>query len=448
VSSKISTRQLILFALPNFALAALFFPLVTILPNFYAKYTQASLVAIGSVLLFTRLFDAISDPLIGYLSDKTRSRWGRRKPWVAAGTLVLLIPAYNLFNPPPDAGAGYYFGWAVLLYLGWTMIQIPYFAWSTELARGYQQRTRISGFIALSGAFGALVFIVAPLALKPIFGTTEYTPEVMGFLSTSLLGVMLVLMMITLSRCETGAQVTTQRVSLKGMWQSVLANKPFWFYAGSFAAGGMGTGITLSVLVVYIDNYLHLAASLPLILGAYSLSALAGVSLIVQLIKKIDKHHCWALCWFISAAVPPFFLFLVPGEGALLPMIFGLVILGVASAGNMVMPVALLGDVIDYDIAKTQVNRSANYFSLNALLTKGNVAIGGGLAFYVLAAFGYEVGSDNDQVATNGLLFVALILPSIFSIIAGVILWFFPINRKQHAFILEKIEQHAAQDLQ
>jgi Na+/melibiose symporter-like transporter len=210
----------------------------------------------------------------------------------------------------------------------------------------------------------------------------------------------------------------------------------------------MGTGITLSVLVVYIDNYLHLAASLPLILGAYSLSALAGVSLVVQLTKRIDKHRCWALCWFISAAVPPFFLFLVPGESALLPMIAGLVILGIASAGNMVMPIALLGDVIDYDIFKTQVNRSANYFSFNALLTKGNVAIGGGLAFYLLAAFGYEVGSDNSQGATNGLLFVALILPSIFSIIAGAILWFFPINRKRHAVILEAIEQRAAQDFQ
>ena len=133
---------------------------------------------------------------------------------------------------------------------------------------------------------------------------------------------------------------------------------------------------------------------------------------------------------------------------SLFKMIIGLIILGVASAGNMVMPIALLGDVIDYDIFKTQVNRSANYFSLNALLTKGNVALGGGLAFYLLAAFGYEVGSDNSQGATNGLLFVALVLPSTFSIIAGAILWFFPINRKRHAVILEVIEQRAEHEFQ
>lgn len=447
MAKRINTRQLIIFALPNFALSALFFPLVVILPNFYAKYTQASLVAIGSVLLFTRLFDAVSDPLIGYLSDKTQSRWGNRKPWIAAGTTILVIPAFYLFNPPSDAEASYYFGWALLLYLGWTMIQIPYFAWSTELVRNYEQRTRVSGFLALFGALGNMVFIVAPLALVTFFGTSEYTPKMMFSLSTSLISLMVLLIIITLLTSKTGDVVASKRISMRGMLQSVRNNKPFWIYASAFAAGGIGTGITLSVLAIYIDHYLTLAASLPILLGAYTLAAFIGIPLVVQIIKHIDKQYCWALCWFISALIPPFFLFLDPGESALIPLLIGFFIIGVASAGSMVLPITMLGDVIDYDIFKTRVNRSANYFSINALLTKGNVAIGGGFAFYLLAAFGFEIGTPNSEFAVNGLLFVTLILPSLFYLLAGILLLLFPLSRKRQAIILKKIEQRVARNL-
>lgn len=441
MSNKLSNRQLILFSLPNFALSALFFPLVVLLPNFYAKYTQASLVAIGSVLLFSRLFDAISDPLIGYLSDKTQSRWGMRKPWIAAGLVILIFPAFKLFNPPADAEASYYFLWSVFLYLGWTMIQIPYFSWSTELSRDYQQRTRISGYLALFGALGSLVFMLAPLALSSVYGKTEYTPELMSSVSGALIFLAAILIIISLLTSKQGKPISSKRTSFKGMLKSIKSNKPFWMYAIAFACGGVGAGITLSVLAIYIDSYLQLAASLPVLLGIYTLSSLIGVFIVVRLIKYIDKHRCWAFCWFISAVVPLFFLLLSPGETAFIPLLVGFIFVGLASAGNMVLPITLLGDVIDYDILKTQVNRTGNYFSINALITKGNVAVGGGLAFYLLAAFGYDVNGDNDDSAVNGLLFVTIILPSIFYTIAGALLLYFPLTRKKHAIILKKINK-------
>ena len=92
------------YALPAFPLAIILFPAYAILPSFYASHTRIPLATIGIILLASRLFDAVIDPFIGYLSDNTRSRWGARKPWLVVGTVASMICVYPLYVPSPDVG--------------------------------------------------------------------------------------------------------------------------------------------------------------------------------------------------------------------------------------------------------------------------------------------------------------------------------------------------------
>jgi len=101
-------------------------PVVGILPALYAKYFGISLAITGTVLLVSRWFDAITDPLIGVLSDRTKTRLGRRKPWMIAGSALSLLAVYFLFIPPESPSVAYYTFWSMLLFLAWTMNEIPY----------------------------------------------------------------------------------------------------------------------------------------------------------------------------------------------------------------------------------------------------------------------------------------------------------------------------------
>ncbi|MDC1018258.1 MFS transporter, partial [Pseudomonadales bacterium] len=111
---------------------------------FYAEL-GIPLYAMSILIFCARISDAITDPLMGVITDRTNTRWGRRKPWIVIGTPLLMLSLYKLFLPP-DAPTMWYFGtWMVLLYVAYTIIALPYYAWGAEMSDDYEQRTHISG---------------------------------------------------------------------------------------------------------------------------------------------------------------------------------------------------------------------------------------------------------------------------------------------------------------
>ena len=118
-------------------------PLYVYVQPYYAEL-GISLYTMSAILFAARLSDAFTDPLIGVLSDRTKSRWGRRKPWIVAGAPLLMLSLYMLFVPPENVTAWYFGFWIVLLYLAFTIVDLPYFAWGAELSPLYDERTKIT----------------------------------------------------------------------------------------------------------------------------------------------------------------------------------------------------------------------------------------------------------------------------------------------------------------
>ncbi len=132
-----SNGQLAAFAAPALPLAAAGLPLSVYLPPFYVTELGLGLPLVGAIFMLSRVWDALSDPLIGVLCDRTRTRFGRRKPWIAAGAPLFALAALAVFAPglfgvrPGPLWLG---AWLFLFYLGWTMLQIPLSAWGGELS--------------------------------------------------------------------------------------------------------------------------------------------------------------------------------------------------------------------------------------------------------------------------------------------------------------------------
>lgn len=163
MAGEIKRANLILYSLPGLPLAIPTIPVFVILPAFYAQSVGLGLTATGATLMAARLFDMLSDPLVGWACDRFGGAIGRRKLWIACGAPVAALSLLMLFTPPAMAGAAYLLGWSALLYLGWTIIQIPYLAWGAELSSSYHERSRITGLREAFGLLGILLAGALPL---------------------------------------------------------------------------------------------------------------------------------------------------------------------------------------------------------------------------------------------------------------------------------------------
>ena len=172
-NTALPTATLILFGLVNLPLSMLFSPTAAILPNFYLEYTGVTVAGLATATLVARLFDAVTDPVIGLMSDRN----GRRKPWMLAGAAAVVSGAWFLYSPPAAAGAAHLLGWYLVVTLGWTLIEIPHTAMAAELSVDYHERSRIVFWRQLLGFAGGILFMAAPLLMMT--GSTAFTPEVM-----------------------------------------------------------------------------------------------------------------------------------------------------------------------------------------------------------------------------------------------------------------------------
>ncbi|HZV08747.1 MAG TPA: MFS transporter, partial [Novosphingobium sp.] len=154
--------------------AAVEVPLSTYVPPLYASAFGFSLTTVGLIFLAARLWDAVIDPGIGILSDRTRSRWGRRRPWIALGGAIFAVGAVPVFLPPAWFGPAALSAALFTLYLGYSMIATPFAAWSGELSALYHERTRVATYAQGMTSVALLLALVLPSLLVRQF---EHQPR-------------------------------------------------------------------------------------------------------------------------------------------------------------------------------------------------------------------------------------------------------------------------------
>ncbi|HEX3407413.1 MAG TPA: MFS transporter, partial [Caulobacteraceae bacterium] len=160
--NRVPLGPLLAFTAPAFLSALVHSPASSIVPTIYATDFGLNLALIGTAMLVSRSLDVIVDPLIGYLSDHTRGRLGRRKPWVLAGALLTMVSAWFLFAPPAHPSFVYFLVWYTAIYLAWSLIEVPHAAWAFEITRDYDDRSRVLSLRSLVGGLGALAFFLLP----------------------------------------------------------------------------------------------------------------------------------------------------------------------------------------------------------------------------------------------------------------------------------------------
>ena len=441
--NALSRGQMILFGFPSLPHAFIAMPLAIVIPTFYAANTTVTLAAIALVTSLTRIADAITDPMIGYLSDRTRGRLGPRKPWVIAATILCAVSIFFLFQPPKDTTFVYYAVWSFLLYFGFTLFEIPRSAWGAELSRDYLVRARIMGWVSVFSIAGSLVFWLVPIGMSYFTGSTELgapSLTVIAWLYAILMpaGMGLAILFVPAGRTGEAAPPTLRQI-LRSLGGNGLLHRYFMI----IGAWGLGQGAYLSVILIFLSGYLRMAAIFPFVMIGFFAIQIACMPFWVKMIARFGKHRVWAFSLAVDAATRPLILLLSPGMDSLIGMIALSALGAFLNAPANVTPGAMLGDVVDYGILKHRTNNAGNYFAIYTLLVKSTMALGAGLAFFTLDGFGYKVGGENGAHANMGLLIAYLGFPAAMYLVAAYFSWTFPLDARRHGVVRRKIERRA-----
>jgi Na+/melibiose symporter-like transporter len=448
--SKVGFSSSLAYGLPVLVSSMLLSPL-GIIQGIYAKHYGLALTTLAFVIFLSRIIDAISDPLVGYLSDRYWQKHGTRKPFIVVGGLLLIVCSYFFFLPPTNVSTTYYAFWLVALYTAYTIFEIPHVSWPRDITQRSDHRAKLYSFRVMAGYTGSVLFYSIPLL--PFFATQDITPETLKVT----FGVALVLALPLWAYCLYGVPngpkplastfiPSTSRFSrLRLVLKELIGNKPFLIILIAFTFFTIGANMWYGLIYIYVDTYLEMGEQFAKMFLIAFLFGIVCAPLWYKIIVMIGQKKAWMLASILM--IVSFILtgFLQPGNVTFYQLLLLKTIQTSSFVGVTVLLPTLLSETIDYIHWKSNSELSALYFSSKVFLEKTGVALGfaGGLA--IAGWFGLDMNSP-EQTSNSilGLKIAMVYIPILSLVISLIFIALYPLNEKRHNIIRKRLEQRLA----
>lgn len=431
-SSQLPAGRLAALSSLAWPMATAGLPLGVLLPAIYAQQYGVSLATLGFLFLVCRIWDAVTDPLIGALSDRTRSRFGRRKPWIAAGAPVFGFFTFLLFFPQGEVTALSLGLVLFAFYLGWTMIQIPFAAWTGEISGEYHERTRVQTFLHVSVAAALFASLLIPTFLDQVRpGDNALKLTAMGSFVLLSLAISVPLALRSFPEPRPGPE--GPRAGLRETLRAVASDRLLLRVLASDFAVSLGQGIRASLIVFYVTFVMgrpEWGAGLYLLQFAFGIAA---GPIWLKIGRRYGKHRT-AVAGEIAQVVINLGLLAVTANS------FGLLLAltiaqGLTQGSGNLMLRAIVADVADAKRLETGQQVTGLYFSVFSLANKAATAAAIGIAFPLIAWLGFDPKVANDPAALAGLAAVFALGPAIAHALSALLIFRFPLGEREHAEI-------------
>jgi GPH family glycoside/pentoside/hexuronide:cation symporter len=457
IPARLSKWQLFCYGITDMPLHFALTPVLIFVPKYYTAELGVSLYLVGNMLLFARVLDVFTDPLVGYWSDRTRTRWGRRRPWIVAGAPIMTTSFYFLFLPPDSAAdlarvfsfvpmeylyAFHLFVCLMGLYLALTMILIPYYSWAAELSPDYRERTRITGWRSAIGIVGNIAAQGVPIIFLYFFdfGGDEAVMTILGIMMVITLPLGVFLTVTQVPEPKVYKNSTTPIIEgLRLMWR----NGPFKRLISALMIGSTAFNITTPLYSFFVGYVLGAPTMTVVMLAFFYTSNMIGVPFWVKLSNRIGKHRAYAASFILIGCAHPLYIF--HGWGDFWWMIPISIVSGFAGGAFATLPNSMKADVIDLDNMMSGDNRAASFFATWSFTAKMSAALGGWIALNILALIGFvpQLGPDNSTEHMLGLRLLFTVPPTILFFLAAAIIWNYPITAERHASMRAALERRA-----
>ena len=474
-TGKLSLHHALSYTGPYIMMVWLASP-ITILQGVYAKYYGVSLTTLASILLICRLFDAISDPLIGYCSDRYRQRNGTRKPFVFAGGLLLIVSCYFLYVPTsinsqgistaePSASitATYLLMWFLMFYMSQTLFEISHSAWASELAPTATDKSKIFSLRSMSAYLGLSLFYAVPLL--PFFDSRDITPETLKVSVIAAGFLMLPLLYMCLKITPNGASdrgvdedinskaekyqrknIQKKSNDVRRLLNNIVTNKPLLIFLSAYMVYGIGGGMWFGLIFLYVDSYLGMGEQFA---PMYLLSFILGIGITpvwckLSILYGKKSILAWAMCLIIVGFI--YTGLLRPGDTSLWELILLMTLNALGSVCLMAIAPAMFSEIVDYSFWKYKTENTATYFAIFAFMSKTNNAIGVAIGLMIAGWYGYDATTTSQSFqGVNGLMIAMVWIPVIASVIALLLIMLNPIDANRHGVIRRRLDNLSAQ---
>ncbi|MBN1881954.1 MAG: MFS transporter [Deltaproteobacteria bacterium] len=405
----------------------------------------------GIIVLASKSWDAVSDPLMGTISDRTKSRWGKKRPYLLFGALPVGIAFMLLFYSPQFGGseeviARYRIIWGVLTYILFcttiTVVNVPYAALTAAMTRDSHERSVITGYRMSFGIVGTLVAAGATLPLVGLFGGDD---PIAGFRTLGMCygAVLTVVTLIAFGATrETVTDVTIDVGTQMRPYEYVLTvvkNRPFMILLVGTLMYMLAMN-TLAAVVAYYFKYNLKAENLIAFanMGIF-IPALFSIPLFVSIGKKASKKLAYNLgMGTVGAMLVVLFFF---AEKSLVLTFICLAVAGMGLSTNWLSPWAIIPDTVEYSEWKLGIRNEGILYGVFFFVFKLGAALAGFLVGRVLDFVGYMANQPQTDQSLLGIRLLFTLFPVCFIILGITIMSFFPIDAKRHREMIDEIEK-------
>jgi Na+/melibiose symporter-like transporter len=438
-----SNLTLAAFAAPCLPMAALGLPLVVHLPTFYSQVVGLPLGTVGMIFLLVRLLDIGVDPLLGNLMDRTRTRFGRFKPWLVASILVMALSTWMLFLPPAavlaaSEGARTVFLtlWLLVVYLGFSMSVLAQTSWASVLSPDYDQRARIYGFWTTGNVIGILLVLVLPVLVGATGGDQAEGVAAMGWFIVVLLPLTIAL---AVWRVPEPMPDKPSHGSLRDyleFMKMASVRRLMW----TDLLFGLAPGVTGALALYYFQAAKGLEEMQSnILIFLYFAAGLVGAALWSWLATKIGKHKALAAAGIMFAVAYVAVALVPPGNFILTCLTMAGV--GVPFCAGQVLLRAMLADVGDEDRLNSGKDRTGQLFALLTATNKIGYALAGATFIPLgMAGFNRDAGAVQTADALTALQVLFVGLPIVFLLAASWVIYSFPMDKERQTAIRRELE--------
>ena len=415
----------------------------------------------GLALSVGRVFDAFSDPIIGSLSDRTSTRFGRRRPYMFVGAILLFATMAFFFRNPRLESQAALFAWAAISYtllaaVAYTLVNIPYSSLTPELTQDYNERTSLNAYRFAFAIVGTLLGAGAALPLiSAVSGAAIVDNKWVGDPSAGyqVLGVafgaaMAITALITVfSVRETASHIARPKAGFMNIvkdYLSTFANKPFLLILLPWTLNITGVTVLSTMLQYYFTNVLNQPGKVTMAMLLLLVVAIAFIPIWTAISKRIGKKWSYII-GMLGVAAGVLLIFLV-GPSASIGTLYALVAFcGVGFSTGYALPWSIIPDAIDYDFLKTGENREGLYYGIWTFSSKLGQAISALIIGALLSLTRYDgtIALQNpDAQLVIRLLFGPI--AAVFYVASAIVLAFYPITAQKHAEIRRQIAEREA----
>lgn len=441
---KVTKGRMFAFALPAAPIAAMGLPLAVHLPPFYASSMGLGLSVVGAIFLLARFWDVFTDPVLGMVSDRFSTRWGRRRHWIVLSVPIMLLSVVMIFMPPfEQVSAVYLLFWLFVLYIGWTLLTISHMSWGAELTPDYHERSQVQGAREIALILGMVLVLALPVLIEMTDPENLQAARV-GAMGWFVLIALPITVFIAVTRVPERPTPRPKRIPVSQAIQALIESRPLRQVLLADIIAGFAGGLTSSMFLFLAEDVLQLGGVSSLLLLCYFISGMCFIPLMLHFARRFGKHRTAAVSALFNGVTIPLILFVPVGNASFALMVW--IFLGVNMAAGPFLFRSIMADVADHDNVATGRERTGLFYAMLTSTSKVGAAIAIGVGYLVLDLIGFQPGAENTQSTLDGLRQVYVWPTAVLLIWTAWVLWRFPLDEQAQAANRAVLEERRRQE--